>query len=464
LSKNNLLILVLLFVFLSCSGTKKQNSYLATFKGGNISQNEYIEHYLKSTKYKPKKLPTVENLKKIVSQKALEKIAVQEATAQKLDQDSLYQNIMQSNERRLLSQKFVQTKIIPQVVTDSLITKFYKEFSPQYRMKYIMRPFLLESPKSFMHSQKAQIDKAYRELKNGEKFSKVVEKYSQDITTNKKGGDLGWMIRESMGDEALRKVFDTLSQFTYSKPFKGYGGYYILYKGEKREVKVPPLKSIKQKIWKTLYHSRLAFVNKTIEDKFSELSKKYNYKTDERAIKQILDKLNKYSKDNTDASYSDLLNGFTDKKKQTILATYANGVITVKELFVDRKRAPTNKQEFLERLKNIAKQHLFAKYAKETGLLNEPELKEQLTQMKTSLLRTILYQNMVKNKVNKVLNEKGTLKGEAKIREKTKIENSLRTKFENDLKSKYNFKFIKQNFDDALKKALKKKKFMNAKK
>ena len=87
-----------------------------------------------------------------------------------------------------------------------------------------------------------------KELNKGVEFGKIAENYSQDKTTNKKGGDLGWIILESMGDHVVRTVMDTLSDHSYSIPFRGFGGYYILYKGDHREVKVPPFKDIKSKI------------------------------------------------------------------------------------------------------------------------------------------------------------------------------------------------------------------------
>jgi foldase protein PrsA len=459
--KITILLIFITLIFYSCSKTDSSNSDLASFKGGTIHQSEYVEHYLLSTKYKPEKLPTEENLKEIVLRKSLEKIAVIEAKSQKLEQDSLYQHIIRSNERRLLSQKFVQSKIIPSVITDSVINKFYKEFSPQYRMKYIMRPFLKESSASFIDSQKKKIEEAYKMLRKGEKFENVVKQYSQDITTNKKGGDLGWMIRESMGDEALREVFDTLNQFAYSKPFKGYGGYYILYKGEKREVNIPTLESVKQKIWKTLYHSRLAFVNDAIDKEFKKLSQKYRYIVYTDVINKLLNKIDKSKNISKSASLN--FNKLSDEDKKTIIAKYDTGNIMVEDLFTNRKRSPTNKQEFIKRLKNIAQQHLFAKYAKEINLQNEPELKEQLDQMKTSLLRTILYQKMVKDKVQELLDSEVNLKGAEKVRKKTEFEKKLRTEFENKLKTKFQFKFETQNFKNALEIALQKKKLQNEK-
>ncbi len=208
---------------------------LAEFAGGNVMVDEYLDHYLLSTQYKPEKLPTEENLIEIVEQKAFEKMSVTEAMDAGIDKDSLYNNILDNNNRRLLFQKYIQLEITNKIITDSLINKFYAEFSPQYKMRYIMRPFLESSSEQFISSQKDTIEQAYSMLKSGKTFKEVVEKYSQDISTNKKGGDLGWVIRESMGDEALRQVLDTLPDLTYSKPFKGYGGFYIMY--QRRETR-----------------------------------------------------------------------------------------------------------------------------------------------------------------------------------------------------------------------------------
>ncbi len=453
-------LLLLTGIFLFGCSESKENSELASFKNGHVLTNEYIDHFLLSSKYKPDKLPTEENLKEIVLKKALEKMAVQEAESMNIDKDSLYQYVIQNNERRLLYQNYVQSEITPTVITDSLVQKFYSEFSPQYRMKYIMRPFLKNSTEEFLNSQKKKIEEAYKRLKNGDKFEDITQKYSQDISSNKKGGDIGWMIRESMGDEALREVYDTLTQYTYSKPFKGYGGYYILYKGKKREVSVPPFENIKQQIWKTLYQSRKIFIENAIDRRFKELSKKYHYQEFSDIVTKLLKKAgsNKNKPKTTTLNFGNLNNN----DKATIIAKYDGGVITVKDLFADRKRSPTNEIEFFNRFKSISRQHLLSKHAKELNLQNVGALKEQLNNMKTSLLRTILYQRVVKDKVLELLSENKDLKGEEKIRKRSEYENSLRTEFENKLKIKYEFRFETKNFKKALEIALQKKKLQNS--
>jgi PPIC-type PPIASE domain len=453
--------LLISFVLFSCSNQDK-NLELASFENDHVYQSEYIDHYLLSTQYKPDKLPTAENLKEIVLNKALEKMSVQEAISINIEKDSLYILITENNERRLLFQKYVQSEIIDSIITDSLVHKFYSEFSPQYRMKYIMRPFLRNSTEEFISSQKDEIEKAYKLLKSGEKFKEVTEKYSQDITTNKKGGDLGWIIRESMGDEALRVVMDTLTQFNYSKPFKGYGGYYIMVKGEKRDVKVPAFDSVKQKIWNTLYHSRKAFIQKAVENRFGQLVEKYDYLKLSHKELDLFSKFNNSS--NTNESVSIDYEKFSEENKSVIIAEYDNGVISVEDLFANKKRAPTNREEFLNQFESISQQHLFAKHARELNLQNESELKTKLHKMKTSLLSTFLYQRLVKDKVNEMLSSNIDLKGNEKVKRRSEYENTLRTEFENKLKNKYKFKFETKNFNEALKSASIEKEIQNSEK
>ncbi|MCK5457513.1 MAG: peptidylprolyl isomerase, partial [Melioribacteraceae bacterium] len=342
------------------------------------------------------------------------------------------------------------------IVTDSVIQKFYNEYTPQYNMKYIMRPIVKTSDQNFIEKQKNTIWEAYKELKDGIEFGKVAEKYSQDKTTNKKGGDLGWIILESMGDHVVRTVMDTLSDHSYSVPFRGFGGYYILYKGDHREVKVPPFKDIKSKIWKSLYQSRRGYIQDALDKKFLELSKKYHYKLNNDSIAKALGKAG-FSINVS--RYRELNFGkLTDQDKAMKIAEYDGGYIVLGDLFANSKKAPINKFEFMKRLENISEAHIISVYAKELNLQNIDELPEQLKTMKTSLLRAILFQRKVGDKVEEMLRE---LKAEKNTRKRNEIKTELRTEYEDYLKTKYNFSFKEENFATSIKLAIEKKKEQN---
>jgi len=441
--------------FVSCSKSN-QDPVLAVIDNGSVFYSEYLEHYLRSSQYKPEKFPTVENLKEIVELKAIEKMAVIEALSVGIDKDSTYNSIVANNERRLLYQKYVNSKFTESIITDSLIQKFYNEYTPQYNMKFIMRPIVKTSNQSFIEKQKNTIWEAYKELKDGIEFGKVAQKYSQDKTTNKKGGDLGWIILESMGDHVVRPVMDTLSDHSYSVPFRGFGGYYILYKGDHREVKVPPFKDIKSKIWKSLYQSRRGYIQDALDKQFLELSKKYHYKLIDKAIDKALKKAG--FKSNV-SKYADLnFNKLTDSDKAIEIGEYDGGTILLGDLFANSKKAPINKFEFMKRLENISETHIIAVYAREINLQDSDELPEQIETMRISLLRAILFQRKVGDKADAKLKE---LKAEKDPGKRNEIKTKLRTEYEVYLKTKYNFSFKEENFAPSIKLAIEEKKEQN---
>ncbi len=457
IERNKIILITTLLILLisSCSKTI-ENPTLATIEDGSVSHNEYLEYFLRSVQYKPDKFPTIENLKEIVELKAIEKIAVKEAYIEEIDKDSSYLSIVKSNTRRLLYQKYVNSGYINLVITDSLIEKFYNEYTPQYNMKYIMRPIIKSSTPEFVSMQKDTIEVAHKELLKGFEFGKVAAKYSQDVTTKDKGGDLGWIILESMGDHVVRSVMDTLKSNTYSVPFRGFGGYYILYKGDHRDIEVPPFESVKQRIWKSLYRSRKGYIQDALDNKFSELASKYNYRLNEAAIEKAL-KIAGFTSNTS--KYRELdFSKLSDKDKETKICEYDGGAILLGDLFANSKKSPINKIEFTKRLGSISEEHIFALDAKEINLQNIDEMPEQLESMRISLLRAILFQKKVEEKVKIKLKELNITKNPGK---RTELKNKYRSEYEDYLKTKYNFSFKEENFEVSIKLATESKKKQN---
>lgn len=462
----NLMILVFLvlnILIIACH-KKVDNPVLAKFNGSVVLQNEYVDHYLLSTQYKPQQFPTEENLKEIIVLKAMEKIAVIEAKARAIDNDSSYQENATENKNKILFYRYMRQEIIDSIITDSLIYKFYFEFTPQYNMRYIMRPVLRSSTEEFAISQKDTIEFVYNLLKSGQKFEKLAEKYSQDITTNKKGGDLGFVIRESLGDAKLRAVMDTLEDFSYSKPFRGYEGYYILYKGEKRQVPVPLFNKVRDKIWNTLYRTRRHLIKQAVEKRFNNIASKYQYQVNENVIENV----KKKAGGDAESSEFQLLDfkKLSEEDMAQELASYKNGSISVSELFKDRKRAPDNMHDFNDRLTAISQQHILAQHARELGIQNTPEMKKQIEDLQNSILRSIFYQKVVKDKAQAMVDSIREIQGDEIKPDELKsfiqkkrfeFEKKLKAEFEEKMKAKYQFEFVTKNFRNALDEAHKRK-------
>lgn len=459
LLKLSLVSVFLLIIVTACSETN-DNPILAKFDGGVVLRNEYVNHFLLSTQYKPEALPGKNKLKEIVFLKAMEKMAILEANNRDLDSDSSYQYLKMRNERRTLFYKYMREEIINSVITDSLLHVFHKNFSPQYHISYIIRPVVKTSTKEFEQSQKDTIEVVYGLLKAGHKLEDLAKRFSQDITTNQKGGSLGFVIRESMGDAMIRTVMDTLKDFACSKPFRGYEGYYILYKGEQREVPVPPFEKLKNKMWKTLYRTRRHDIQRTLDARFESLVKQKKYRVNEKVVNALKIKAggSKQTSDFTMLNFSKL----SAADLAQVVARYKTGQIKASELFDDPKKAPDNMVEFNERLTLMAQQHLLSQHARELGYENIPAIRTQLKEINESLLRSSLFIKAVKNptkaKVDSVrTHASGTMEAEQLKSHLTKIrfqyERELKQNFEDELQTKYKFQFVEENFHAALKAA-----------
>ena len=461
-----LLILIFILIITACDN-KIENEVLANFVGGEVTQNEYIGHYLLSTQYKPDKFPSIDNLREIVTLKAMEKLTVLEAFEIGLDKDSSYQEIAEKNVNRIIYYHYMRTKIIDAVITDSLIQEFYSQYTPQDRMYYIMRPVLKTSTKEFEKSQLDTINYVYKLLQSGQKFEELAKRYSQDITSNQKGGDLGFVIRESMGDAKLRAVMDTLRSFTYSVPVRGYEGYYVVYKGEQRDVPVPLFTEVKAKIWNTLFHTRRHLIRDKEKVHFNKYAKDYNYYENIQVKNELIKKAGGKSTDKFMLLDFDKL---TDEDMKKVIASYDLGTIKVFELFAQRKRAPDNVEAFEEKLNSIAQQHILACRAKDLELHKSQEMIQQAEKMRHSLLRTIYTEKEIREKVQVILDSLKSEKAKdikgAKLKEylqkkRTELNQEFKSNIETQLKEKYNFKFIEKNFTKALDEARKKKEQQN---
>jgi foldase protein PrsA len=458
-----LLILLCILIIAVCDN-ETEIEILAKFNGGEVAQNEYLDHYLLSTQYKPDKFPSLDNLKEIVTLKAMEKLTVLEAYEMGLDKDTSYQEITEKNINRIIYHDYMRKNIIDAIVTDSLIHEFYSNYTPQHRLYYIMRPVLKSSTKEFELSQLDTINYVFSLLRKGQKFEDLAKKYSQDITTNQKGGDLGFLIRESMGDAKLRAVMDTLKSFSFSIPIQGYEGYYILYKGEQRDVPVPPFSSIKAKIWNTLFHTRRHLIRNLEKVHFEKYAQNYNYQVNKKVIDEILEKAGGKNVSELTLLNFDVL---SEQDMNKIIATYNQGAIKVFEIFAKRNRAPDNIEGFEKKFNSVSQQHILACRAKDIGLHNTNEMLKKSEKMRHAMLRSIFTEKEIKEKVQANLDaliaEMGSeqkcidLK-DFKQKKRLELEKEYKSNIEVHLKNKYNFKFIEKNFAKAIEEARKKKK------
>lgn len=102
---------------------------------------------------------------------------------------------------------------------------------------------------------KKEAEKIIKKLNDGEDFSKLAKEYSDDKSTAKDGGDLGYFNTDDM-DENFIEAVKKLDNDEYTKdPVKTQYGYHIILKTDQKDK--PKLKKVKDEIKTTLTNAKL---------------------------------------------------------------------------------------------------------------------------------------------------------------------------------------------------------------
>lgn len=460
-------ILIVLSLTLFSCGDKVSKDNIATFDGGFVSKSEYVDHFLLSTRYKADVFPTRSNLEEIVRRKAFEKLVAVEARQNHLDQDSLFLALKKKNEQKIIYQAYTRRYLVSQVITDSLVQKYYREFSPQYNMRYIIRPFYRTSPPELIRSQQDTINHVYSLLKQGKNFIDLAKRYSQDISTRHKGGDLGYVIRESLGDEVLRAVMDTLKMYHYSAPVKGYEGFYILYKGAKREVTVPPFSEAEPNIRRSLAHNRQHVINNKIKAQFEKVKQDYNFRLNTENYNHVI-KQTGGDPSGIDSQTLDFAK-LTEADLLLTLATFDSDSFNVFAVLRELQRVPETLKQFREAVEQSSHRVVLAHHARTLGVDKIPEVEDEIKVMEISLLNSIYYEQNVKgvvrakvDSIRESINLPQKEKAQYIRREGIRIEKELTDKLQDKLLRKYHFKIIEKNVASAMDEARARKIAQNA--
>lgn len=102
---------------------------------------------------------------------------------------------------------------------------------------------------------KKEAEKIIKKLKDGEDFAKLAKEYSDDTSTAKDGGNLGYFNTDDM-DENFMDAVKKLNNNEYTKePVKTQYGYHIILKVDQKDK--PKLKEVKGDIKTTLANAKL---------------------------------------------------------------------------------------------------------------------------------------------------------------------------------------------------------------
>lgn len=383
---------------------------------------------------------------RIVNEHAMKRIGVLAAKDRQIQETEAYKTLVRRDVDTIILNQFILDKVIDPVLPDSLVRAIHAKSSPQYKMSVIKRTIKTSSTDSYIAQQKMQIDAIYDQLKQGGSFQILAKKYSQDKSVQYNGGDIGFMFSEAFSEPVLRTVMDTMKVNSFSKPVRGYNGFYILKKGRGMNIDVPPYEEVKDDLFKIVRRSRQYELMARAQEYFEHLAPKYKYSIDQNNLSRITDNMIKTK------LVQPLVQQTTESKEHLnwILARLESDSVTMRDVYTEAPQFPQDLDQFLEQFQNVVQNRIFALEAREQGYLNHPELKDRIQYTEEQTLRTLLFKQEVQDKARQILaGEKSSTPADNTIR-LHELEQKLRGEFENSLKKQYNLQIDKSKFTSMI--------------
>lgn len=143
-------------------------------------------------------------------------------------------------------------KLVDDKVTDQSIETYYREHSSEYtEQKLHVAQILVRADQSMPEAQRnaklAVAQGALSQIQAGKSFAEVAAAVSEDTTTSKTGGDLGWLGTNNTYAQVLKRAL-TLKPQEVSEPVRSPAGFHIIKLLEAPQNVTKPLPTVKAEI------------------------------------------------------------------------------------------------------------------------------------------------------------------------------------------------------------------------
>ena len=151
------------------------------------------------------------------------------------------------------------------------LQKYYNENKFRYVVpeERKVRQIFLSNKKNDNDKNLILIKQIYEELKSTASFKSLVEKYSDDKLSNKKGGSIGWISRNDLSKDLIEEIYKINNINNYSNIVSTDQGFYIFMLDAIKDARVKEFNKIKELV-KTDYKN-IQITNK-FDAMFEEVS------------------------------------------------------------------------------------------------------------------------------------------------------------------------------------------------
>jgi len=141
------------------------------------------------------------------------------------------------------------------VISEQMLKDYYEEHFTDYqvpeerRVSHILMRLSLEMSEEEKKEVRNKIEEVQKKLKEGEDFDSLAKKYSEDISTKDKGGDLGFFTEEGLASSSfIESVFSLEKVGDISDIVETSLGYHLIKLTEIKPAYTKPFEEVKKQI------------------------------------------------------------------------------------------------------------------------------------------------------------------------------------------------------------------------
>jgi peptidyl-prolyl cis-trans isomerase C len=256
---------VAVLVVMSCGGTggkgaaKSAGKVIATVGSATITDSDFNEILKRIPPFNRKRYTTKAGKMELLDKLVEEELFYQEALRKGLDKDKEFTQRMDQIRRGILAsmvKKDLYEADIP--VTEAEIKDYFTKNPDKFqtpetvKVKLILIRLKRNATDKETAEAKAKADAAYKKLKGGAAWEKVVDEYSDDRASKKKDGLLPAVRKGLRGEEFDKVAFAMTKPGQISEVFQDKRGFNILQFAEKEDAKLKDFEEVKKTIERRL--------------------------------------------------------------------------------------------------------------------------------------------------------------------------------------------------------------------
>ncbi len=386
-------ILLGLLAILIVIGCGKKEPYVAKIGSEIISEEEYRAAMLTQFRSDDNiKQRTLDERKKVARDLALEEAKYLEGLARKFDQNSEIAENVESSARRRALDMLYEDKIIKPVISDASLKEYYDKSAKEVSARHILlKKGATDTTAADKSRLKTRIDSIKTAIDGGLSFKLAAATLSEDATTARDSGDLGWFPWGRMVDEFQKAVWAAKLR-TVTGPVESPFGWHLIWVDSTREVQGrPKFEDMKDELSSRMREAEGQKLSEKAREYVNQLHTDYSLVIDEKVTGDFVMKL----QDPTMSLNKELGPMFTQEEKDRVAATHKLGKVTINDMIekvggnayrVDWK----SHQSVLDLIHAIAEPQFLEDVAQKEGFVKKAESDPEVVKQKRQAIMRLV--------------------------------------------------------------------------